>query len=433
MGEARMFSPSLFSSYFLGGFECSTHRRRDGKRLDVIAQTDHDRMVAQDYAQLRAHRISTVRDGLRWHLIETTPGHYDWSSFLPMLRAARDGGTQVIWDLCHYGWPDDLDIWSPAFVDRFAAFCRGVAHVVKEETDDVPFYTPVNEISFWAWGGGDVEYQNPFARGRGAELKAQLVRAAIAAIEAVRDVDPRARAAHIEPIINIVADRKRPEDRHDANAYSWAKYQSWDMIAGRLHPELGGDPKYLDLLGVNYYWNNQWIHNGRTIELGDPLYRPFSDMLAEAHNRYGRPLFIAETGIEHQRRPAWFRYVCEQSRAAVTAGVPLEGICLYPVMNHPGWDNDRHTQCGLLDFTVDQERRPVYYPLAEELRFQHTLFDSFWQARREAATPAANDDTSVPRLGQNQARERLAQAGRHGNRAHGPAVNEDMDEVSIGS
>ena len=65
---------------------------------------------------LAEHGIRTVRDGLRWHLIETAPGRYDWSSFLPMLRAARDTGTQVIWDLAHYGWPDDLDIWSPAFV-----------------------------------------------------------------------------------------------------------------------------------------------------------------------------------------------------------------------------------------------------------------------------------------------------------------------------
>ena len=45
-----------------------------------------------------------------------------------MLEAARDEGVQVIWDLCHYGWPDDLDIFSPQFVERFARFCaRGGA------------------------------------------------------------------------------------------------------------------------------------------------------------------------------------------------------------------------------------------------------------------------------------------------------------------
>jgi hypothetical protein len=37
---------------------------------------------------VRRHGLLTVRDGLRWHLIEREPGRYDWSSWLPMLEAA---------------------------------------------------------------------------------------------------------------------------------------------------------------------------------------------------------------------------------------------------------------------------------------------------------------------------------------------------------
>src|SRR5437773_9436671 len=36
---------TLFKSFFLGGFECSTHRTTGGKRLDLIASTAHDRLV----------------------------------------------------------------------------------------------------------------------------------------------------------------------------------------------------------------------------------------------------------------------------------------------------------------------------------------------------------------------------------------------------
>jgi hypothetical protein len=32
----------LFQNWFIGGFECSTHRRRDGRRLDLLASTRHD-------------------------------------------------------------------------------------------------------------------------------------------------------------------------------------------------------------------------------------------------------------------------------------------------------------------------------------------------------------------------------------------------------
>ncbi|HZA94210.1 MAG TPA: hypothetical protein VE420_16425, partial [Gemmatimonadales bacterium] len=95
-------SASAFGSFFLGGFECSSHRRRDGRRLDLLASTGHDRLAAQDYELLSQLGIRAVRDGLRWHLIERTPGDYEWDSFLPMLRAADTAGTRVIWDLCHY-------------------------------------------------------------------------------------------------------------------------------------------------------------------------------------------------------------------------------------------------------------------------------------------------------------------------------------------
>ena len=64
-----MHPSGLFDSYFLGGFECSTHRRRDGRRLDLIAATGHDQAVAQDYRWMVEHGIRTVRDGVRWHLI----------------------------------------------------------------------------------------------------------------------------------------------------------------------------------------------------------------------------------------------------------------------------------------------------------------------------------------------------------------------------
>ena len=106
----------VFKSFWMAGFECSCHRRGDNRRLDLIAATEHDRWAAADYARARRLGIETVRDGTRWHRIERSPGRYDFSSLLPMVRAARDNGVQVIWDLCHYGWPEGLDVFRPEFV-----------------------------------------------------------------------------------------------------------------------------------------------------------------------------------------------------------------------------------------------------------------------------------------------------------------------------
>jgi len=385
---------SIFKSFWIGGFESSTHRlpRRKamgsfaGLRLDLIAATRHDEFAAQDYARLQSVGIRTARDGVRWHLIEKSPSRYDFSSLVPMLRAARETRTQVVWDLFHYGWPDGLNIWSAAFVERFARFARATAGVILEETGEPIYVTPANEISFVAWGGGDAAFLNPFAKGRGPELKAQLVRATIAAIEAVREVDPRARICHAEPIIHIAVDPDHPEEAAAAEGYRQSQFQAWDMISGRICPELGGRPEYLDVLGVNYYSNNQWIHQDPNTPKSQrrknvlllpshPLHRPIREMLREVYERYRRPIFIAETGIEGDARPQWLRYIGQEARAAAALGVELEGLCLYPIIDYPGWGDNRHCYTGLWDYADDQGNREIYEPLARELAHQQQLWE----------------------------------------------------------
>ncbi len=70
------------------------------------------------------------------------------------------------------------------------------------------------------------------------------------------------------------------------------------MLAGRTAPELGGREANIDIVGLNFYPRNQWLHRSSTLPLGHHAYRPFSEMLREAHLRYGRPLVVAETGAE---------------------------------------------------------------------------------------------------------------------------------------
>lgn len=383
----------LFPSFFLGGFECSTHRRHDRKRLDLVASTRHDELAEEDYAALAAHGIRGARDGVRWHLVEAEPGRYDWSSVLPQMRAARKAGVRVAWDLAHYGYPDHIDPWSEGFVEGLARYAAAFARLALEEEGQPPIVCAVNEISFWAWGGGDIGHFNPGTKHRGEELKRQLIRASLRAARAAREAVPGTRVIAVDPLIRVVP--VRPEDREGAEGHSGSQWQAWDALVGQCWPELDGGPDGFDVMGVNYYWNNQWEHGGRTIEPGDPRFRPFREILADAWKRYGKPIFLAETSIEGTPRAAWFRYVCAEVRAAMRAGVPVGGICLYPVVSHLGWDDDRYCPNGLFELEAPGGVRPRHAPLAEELRRQRALFDEMARGHSVPEDPDALSELSV--------------------------------------
>lgn len=346
----------------------------------MIAGVQHDIQAAQDYALLRSVGIRTARDGLRWHLIDRG-GTCDFSSFLPMLRAASDQGIQMIWDLCHYGWPDDVDLFAPAFVDRFARYCAACARVVRDHTDDVPFYAPVNEISFLCWAASR-NMIFPYGHGRDEEIKHQLVRACIAACEAVWSVDRRARFVYPEPMIHVLPPRKRPELAKAAAAYRASQFDAWDMIAGRSHPELGGNPAYLDIIGGNFYHSNQWEigGNGRLRwedEPRDDRWVPFHELLAELHERYRRPLFVAETSHFGAGRARWIREISREVHQARLNGVPVEGICLYPILDRYDWlDRNHWHHSGLWDLVPDEQgrlRRVINAEYAAELERSQQL------------------------------------------------------------
>jgi len=365
-----------FGSFFLAGFECASHRKGDGTRLDMLANTRHDEICRSDYELAMRHGIRGMRDGLRWHLIEEQRGFYDWSSLLPVLRATRDLDVEIIWDLCHYGYPDWLDPWTEEFVESFARFALAAADIIAEETRRPLRFCPINEISFWSWLGAEEGKINPWSTGRAGDFKRHLVRASLAATRAIRKAHPDALFISAEPLINIVRDTNEEADILAAGGYHRAQFEATDLMLGYLSPELGGSRDAIDYIGVNYYPHNQWRIRGGFVPLGHHDYKPLRELLAEVYTRYGKPILLAETGAEHSARPSWLNYVCREVRAAQKAQIPVSGICLYPVTNYTGWDNSRLCHAGLFSVPDDYGRRTAEPDLAQELRMQMDIFDA---------------------------------------------------------
>jgi beta-glucosidase/6-phospho-beta-glucosidase/beta-galactosidase len=333
-----------FRSFWMAGFESSCQINGNGIRLDLIAATQHDQQIDEDYARIRELGIKTAREGMRWHLIDRGR-RMDFSCVLPMLQAADRHGIQVLWNLCHYGWPEDVNLYSAGFVERFARYCGAVARLISDHSDAVPVYVPINEISFFAWAAGEVGYIHPHDRGRGHEIKRQLVRAAIAGMEAIWEIDPRARMIHVDPLIHVIPPLGRPDLARAAADQRARQFEAWDMLAGGLEAQLGGHPRYLDMIGVNFYHANEWEYPDRRLRWEDtPRDRrwvPLRYLLSEVYDRYGRPMILSETSHFGAGRGRWIREVGDEVQRAREMGVPMEGVCIYPIIDRPDWDDPR--------------------------------------------------------------------------------------------
>src|SRR5688572_1539336 len=162
--------PGIFPTFFLSGFECSTFLWKDRGRRDLVAETGHRERAAEDYAILRSLGIAVAREGVPWPLVDRG-GQYDFTAIDPMIAAMNGSQILPIWDLCHYGYPDDVDPFAPDFCDRFARYCREAARYVTARVRGPHFFTPINEITFWGFCGGEWGWAAPFGFDRATRLR----------------------------------------------------------------------------------------------------------------------------------------------------------------------------------------------------------------------------------------------------------------------
>ena len=375
--DVTTFGASPFQSFWWGGFECTDQLNAFGHRVDFLPLTGHLPLIDEDYAALAPFHIGTVREGIRWAHIEKTPYQYDFSTVQAMLDAGQRHGIQQVWDLCHFGYPDDLTPLHPLFARRFAALCRAfVDFYRRQRPTGTLIVTPINEVSFISWLGGDARGTSPYCHGNGWQVKYELMRAYIEGAHALREADPGIRILTTEPLIAIAprpgASAREIREARDAHHN---QFQATDILCGRMCPELGGHPALLDIVGFNYYYDNQWqLHPHQIMGWNDvrpdPRLRPLRQLLREAYRRYQRPFAITETSHPAEDRPIWLRMIGQECAAVLAEGLPLWGTCLYPIVDRPDWDHlDQWHRSGLWDADLSQPgpARALHQPSAEAL------------------------------------------------------------------
>lgn len=386
----------MFQSFFLGGFEGSTGYNIHHQWFDQVAATQHDRFVSEDYQRLRNLGIRAAREAVRWPLVDNGKS-YDFSSLQPFIEASKRHRIDIIFDLFHFGYPQYLNLFSEAFPKRFADYCYATARYISRHLPGRAFYTPVNEPSYFSWAAGEMGLFAPHKIGRGFELKVQLIKAAIAGIDAIRAAAPYARIVNVDPLCRVALPFDRPEMTDAVNSFNdQAVFQSWDMLSGRLLPELGGSPAHLDIVGVNYYWTNQWEwgKNGEPLTDDDPRRLSLGQLLSIVWQRYGAEMLLTETSHIDDLRPIWLNEMVEEVETVLKEGIPLKGVCLYPILGMPEWHfRDQWTRMGLWDLVeVDGVLQRVPFPpmmealkVAQRLETQVTAQRSASQQSRSIA------------------------------------------------
>ncbi len=374
-----------FASFWMGGFECTDKLNAFGNRVDFLKLTGHLQLLEEDYRYLRIFNIKTVREGIRWSQVEQRPYEYDWSTVALMMQSAKVQGVQQVWDICHFGFPDDLTPLHPMFARRFAALCRAFVQFYRSlDTESTLIVTPINEVSFLSWLGGDARGTSPYCTGQGWEVKYYLMKAYIEGIAAMRAEDPGIRILTTEPLTSIVPQLYADETaKVRAAELHEHQFQVPDILTGRMCPELNGRPEYLDIMGFNYYYNNQWVADTYTFlpwlnEEPDERWLPVSTLLRNVYERYNRPFVLTETSHPGIDRPKWIKFITEQCAVLLQQGIPLWGVCWYPIIDRPDWDHlHPWHQAGIWDAMIDDNgfpQRILHQPAAEALRrAQQTL------------------------------------------------------------
>jgi len=346
-----------FKTFFIGGYECADLINNSGNRVDLVVNTGHDDKVEEDYYLLAQAGIKTVREGIRWSFVEKIAHQYDFTEVKNRIIAAQKAGIQQLWDICHFGYPDNLMPSHPQFVQRLAGVCKAFTELYRFHTNDPLIITPVNEISFLSWLSGDMRGTVPFAINSGFDVKYHLCKAAIVGIQAIRSVDPAAQIMMVEPLIRIHP-RENQLPYEPIAHFNEGQFEAMNIVTGRMCPELGGKPEYMDIAGFNYYYNNQWVHCGPTLGwLKTERHTCFSELLKDAWLRFQKPVALTETGHFGEGRTTWIEQITDDCIIAMEKGVDLRGICIYPVLDRPDWDiPEKYIPCGIWGYDSNGER-----------------------------------------------------------------------------
>jgi len=361
------------------GIECSAPVIAGGLRRDELRLTGHWDRVEEDLDLVADLGITHLRYGIPFHVVAADPDDFDWAWTDRALAAIRERPIEPIVDLVHFGVPDDLSgFGDPRLPARFATYATAFA----DRYPWVRWYTPVNEPLITAllsarrgWWNERATDDRSFVRALDnvatcavegmrivRERRPDAIFLQSEACEAFAPLDPTnaahaAHAAHLNDLRFIAFDLTygRPLDPRMAD---WLRSNGLGDERRAWFEANGSDAGAI--VGLDYYPGNERLVDGER-EIAAPERRGFAAVAREYQERYGLPIWLAETNTTDDRAIAWFTELWNDTIHLFDTGVPIEGFCWYSLTDQVDWDtalrepNDRVNPLGLVD--LDRQRR----------------------------------------------------------------------------
>ena len=95
-----------------------------------------------------------------------------------------------------------------------------------------------------------------------------------------------------------------------------------------------------------------------------------SQLFTSVWERYGVEMLMTETAHIGDMRAAWLRELATEVELMLDRGIPLQGVCLYPVIGMQDWHSNEWPPMGLWDLVRNGDTldRKPHVPALQALR-----------------------------------------------------------------
>ncbi|HEU4968854.1 family 1 glycosylhydrolase [Sphingomonas sp.] len=353
-----------------GGHECTVNRVAD-RYCDQSRLTGHDDRI-EDLHLFADLGVTRLRYPVLWERAgPERPGDYDFGWSDARLAELRRLGIAPIVGLLHHGsGPHFTSLVDPHMPRLFADYAAAVA----ERYPWVEDWTPVNEPLTTARFAGLYGHWYPHGQDESAFLTALVtqVEATIAAMRAIRKVNPAARLVQTDDLGDTYA---TAELVHVADHYNHRRWLGFDLLTGRideshyLWPALEksgladrvraivADPCPPDVIGVNHYITSDrfldhrldrypdlvkpavGFHDFTAARVMDPPPPGLESVLRQAWQRYGIPLAVTEShlGCTREEQMRWLVESWTTCERLAADGVDIRAMTAWALLGNYDW------------------------------------------------------------------------------------------------